>query len=330
MHESLIWNITKNVSITTALAAKNIEYKIQGNAIILKSNPFRQEKTCSIQGYLDSNLLYDFGAGNTFNSFDILTIDTDIKHAIKLGLRIQNDTVMPTNITAFPYKHVTNNNHNFTEEFNYFEKINLHNNLHLQEMINILPLHKWLHSDLTSFLNQYCRFDSRNNTLVVGIFQKNTLVGYKWRRLNINGVTKKWIARRGSIASTPMLNLINGNSCVFVCEGIHDFLSTTMARRSVLSIPSANYTQNLPAYILENLVNMTIYLVPDNDTVGFKLMERMRQQLSRISSMVINLKLPPGVHDFSEFLALEQNAAIHNSRKNFTNDFDMDFQGLNI
>ena len=330
MHESLIWNITKNVSITTALSAKNIEYKIQGNAILLKSNPFRQEKTCSIQGYLDSNLLYDFGAGNTFNSFDILAIDSDVKHAIKLGLRIQNDTVTPTTRPIPPYKHITNNDTDFIEEFNRFEKINLHNDIHLQEMINILPLHKWLHSDLNSFLNQYCRFDSRNNTLVVGIFQKNTLVGYKWRRLNINGVTKKWIARRGSIASTPMLNIINSSTCVFVCEGIHDFLSTTMARRSVLSIPSANYTQNLPDYILDQLANMTIYLVPDNDAVGFKLMERMRQQLSSIPSMVINLKLPPDVHDFSDFLALEQDTAIHNSRKNFTTNFDMDFQGVNI
>lgn len=306
MYNSLIRQIATTVTITTALSAKNIAYKVQGNDIILKINPFRQEKTCSIRGYLNTNRLYDFGSGNSFNSFDVLTINSDLKDAIKFGLGLQNDTILPVTKLITPlYKQTTNSHINFTEEFNRFEKINLHNDQHLQEMIKILPLHKWPNPDIKNFLNHYCRFDKINRTLVVGIFRKDNLVGYKWRRLNIDGVVKKWIARRGSIASTPMLHLITGNDCVFVCEGMHDFISATMAMKSVLSIPSANYKQNLPDYILEQLSGMTIHLVPDNDAVGLALMERMRQQLSKVALRVINCPLPKHVHDFSDFLALE-------------------------
>ncbi len=304
MLDSLIRRIARNISITTALSAKNIAYIIQGNAVILKTNPFRPENTCSLRGYIDTNLLHDFGSGTTFNSFDILAIDCDIKSAIKSSMSLHHGLMSV--VKPIPqHKNMACSKANFTQEFTRFEKINLHKDRHLQEMIKILPLHKWLNSELNSFFNKYCRFDPQNNTLVVGIFEKDILVGYKWRRLNINGTLKKWIARRGSIASTPMLNIIPGDNCVFVCEGMHDFLSATLTRKSTLSIPSANYTQNLPDYICQQLTDMTIYLVPDNDAVGLKLMQRIHQQLSQISPLIIDFTLPPIVHDFSEFLALE-------------------------
>jgi hypothetical protein len=304
MLDSLIRRIARNISITTALSAKNIAYTIHGNAVILKNNPFRPENTCSLRGYIDTNLLHDFGSGTTFNSFDILAIDCDIKSAIKTSMALHHGLLSV--VKPIPqHKNVACNKTNFTEEFARFEKINLNKARHLQEMIKILPLHKWLNPELNSFFSKYCRFDSQNDTLVVGIFEKEILVGYKWRRLNINGIVKKWIARRRSIASTPMLNIISGDNCIFVCEGMHDFLSATMASKSVLSIPSANYTQDLPDYICLQLADMTIYLVPDNDAVGLKLMERMRQQLNQVSPLIIDFTLPPIVHDFSEFLALE-------------------------
>lgn len=339
MHKSLIWQIAQNLSLIQALNRQNIPYQIKGNSIILKTNPFRDEKTCSIRGYMNSNLLYDFGTGDTFNSFDVLTINSDIKHAIKTGLGLQNSNDIPAikNLSSFKrlYDHIS-----FNKEFNSFEKINLHNSAHLKEMMQILPLHKWINPDLNNFLNQYCRFDPRNKTLVVGIFNENTLVGYKWRRLNIDGVFKKWIARRNSIASTPMLNIIPNSTSIFVCEGIHDFLSSTLSMKSVLSIPSANYNQTLPDYILKKLAGRHIYLVPDNDRVGSQLMERMQQQLSQVSSKITKLILPSDVHDFSELLALEQdtdgNSIIKSknfhdsvakeiSNYNITDDFDMDF-----
>ena len=304
MLDSLIRRIARNISITTALSAKNIAYTTQGNAVILKTNPFRPENTCSLRGYIDTNLLHDFGTGTTFNSFDILAIDCDIKSAIKTSMALHHGLMSAVKLIP-QHKNVACNKANFTKEFARFEKINLHKDRHLQEMIKILPLHKWLNPELNSFFSRYCRFDQQNDTLVIGIFEKDIMVGYKWRRLNINGIIKKWIARRGSIASTTMLNIIQDDKCIFVCEGMHDFLSATMAGKSVLSIPSANYTQNLPDYICQQLTDMTIYLVPDNDAVGLKLMERMRQQLNLVSPLIIDFTLPLIVHDFSEFLALE-------------------------
>ena len=303
MHNSIIRQISK-VSILKALTAKNIPYKIQGNAVIFQTNPFRHEKSCSLRGYIDSNLLHDFGTSATFNSFDVLTIDCDISQAIILGKTLLNGT----NYISSTYIH---NGHkqlqrpNFWLEFQQFEKINPNKLSHQKELTQILPLDKWLNPGLNKFFAKYCRFDTRNNTLVVGIFNQNTIVGYKWRRLKINGIIKKWVARSASIASTPMLNILPQDNCIFVCEGIHDFLSATIAGKSVLSIPSANYMQNLPDHICGQLKNMIIYLVPDNDLVGFKLMERLRNQLDLISTCVIDFILPPDVHDFSEFLALK-------------------------
>lgn len=121
-----------------------------------------------LRGYIDTNLLHDFGSRATFNSFDILGIDCAIKTSIALhhGL-ISAVKPIPQ------HKNAACSKANFTEEFARFEKINLNKDRHLKEMIKILPLHKWLNPELNSFFSKYCRFDPQNDTLVVGLFEKD-------------------------------------------------------------------------------------------------------------------------------------------------------------
>jgi hypothetical protein len=130
------------------------------------------------------------------------------------------------------------------KEFNAFERIDLKNSVHKQELQQMFP--SWLIEDTTQtdleLLCKIGRYDKNKRTFVVGIFEnrglETVLISYKHRRVG----DAKWYSRAGTHPNhLPLMRLRNESEVLYIIEGHHDMLTAILLGIDFIMLPTASF-----------------------------------------------------------------------------------------
>ena len=130
------------------------------------------------------------------------------------------------------------------KEFDDLSCINMMNPRYRQEIMSMFPdylIEQANSNDMELFLSM-SRFDSRNNTFIVGCFDNKPmdfqLVSYKYKMLG--GV--KWRTRGGTSPNgTALVRIYSDNDPIFVLEGHKDSLTAILLGLDFIMLPYAGY-----------------------------------------------------------------------------------------
>ncbi len=153
------------------------------------------------------------------------------------------------------------------KEFDAFERIDLKNKVHREELQRICPF--WLiesaqKADLELF-SMIGRYDELKKTFVVGIFEnkglESTLVSYKHRRMG----EIKWCTRKGTHPNhLPLMRLRDDNETLYIIEGHHDMLTAILLGIDFVMLPTAGFKlQHYPQLLQTVQGRDIVFLVED-------------------------------------------------------------------
>jgi hypothetical protein len=174
-------------------------------------------------------------------------------------------------------------------EFDGFSHINMVNPRHRQEIMSMFPdylIEQANPDDMELFLSM-SRFDSRNNTFVVGCFDNKLmdfqLVSYKHKMLG--GV--KWRTRGGTSPNgVALVRIYSDNDPIFVLEGHKDSLTAILLGLNFIMLPYAGYRNLEPVGLQEEVRDRSVvFLVEDKQ--AFDCMNKLAKPLSETAKSIV-------------------------------------------
>ena len=180
-------------------------------------------------------------------------------------------------------------------EFDGFSHINMVNPRHRQEIMSMVPdylIEQANPDDMALYLSM-SRFDSRNNTFVVGCFDNKSidfqLISYKYKMLA--GV--KWRTRGGTSPNgTALVRIYSDNDPIFVLEGHKDSLTAILLGLNFIMLPYAGYRNSDPVDLQEEVRDRNVvFLVEDKQ--AFDCMNKLAKPLSETAKSIVLKQLDP-------------------------------------
>ncbi|WP_292660240.1 hypothetical protein [Nitratifractor sp.] len=239
-------------AIKERLDGETVERMLEelGYRIRTHKTALREERTPSTVIYPDGHL-HDFGAGKSYDIFDILTEFhglslPEAKGLVKnrLGLSNPGHTIAPTALSRPkpPPPHPDIQSDALKAEFDRFQRIDGNNQKHRDAIRDVVP--EWLfdtaHKVDRARFETMARFDPGENCLVAGCFDEEfRMISYKWRRKR--GI--KWYTRPSSHSNRAITlrTLRTRPGTLHVIEGHRDALTATLLGINWIMLPTASW-----------------------------------------------------------------------------------------
>ncbi len=175
------------------------------------------------------------------------------------------------------------------KEFDNFHHIDIVNPRHDKEIKTMFPkylLEQANSNDMELFLSM-SRFDSKNNTFVVGCFDNKPinfqLISYKYKMLG--GV--KWRTRGGTSPNgTALVRIYSDQEPVFVLEGHKDSLTAILLGLDFIMLPYAGYRNPEPIDLQKEVLGRdVVFLVEDEP--AYKCMTRLSKPFAETADSLV-------------------------------------------
>lgn len=174
-------------------------------------------------------------------------------------------------------------------EFDGFQNIDMMNPSHDKEIKSMFPTYLMEQADpddMALFLSM-SRFDSRNNTFVVGCFDNKSidfqLISYKYKMLG--GV--KWRTRAGTSPNgTSLVRIYSDNDPIFVLEGHKDSLTAILLGLNFIMLPYAGYRNPESVDLQKEVLGRdVVFLVEDEP--AYKCMMRLSKPFAETAESIV-------------------------------------------
>ncbi len=140
--------------------------------------------------------------------------------------------------------------------------------------------------DMELFLSM-SRFDSKNNTFVVGCFENKSidfqLISYKYKMLG--GV--KWRTRGGTSPNRiALVRIYSDNAPIFVLEGHKDSLTAVLLGLDFIMLPYAGYRNSEQVDLQKEVLGRdVVFLVEDEP--AYKCMKRVSRPFAETADSIV-------------------------------------------
>lgn len=240
------------------------------NAGKCKFNPLRQEKTCSLQIYDDTNSYKDFGGnGGSVIDFMMELKSCDVVTAINELCSLYNINTDNNDIQTIEYKANVPSKEYMTptavlKAFSHYKQ-ELKISKHKEIITSIVPeyvLNQSNENDKIEFFNivKVARPDEKETAVVLLPDYKGVSHTFRYRYKEVAEKMEKWIPLYGTTSNYAYCRF-NENPITLIVEGTRDFLSALLCGYSVVAIPSAGF-KNVSN---EWLQNRTCIFIDDDD-----------------------------------------------------------------
>jgi len=268
------------------------------------TNPLRDERTSSLCFYGNTQKYYDYGTSEGGDVIDFIAKAENLSLS-EVMAKYNNDHLTPTikSIRKKPQRQtVSISNRQLAQEFDRFESLNIHNNKHYTELLNVIPY--WLFEtadkdDIDLFMS-LSRYDKRNNTIVAA-WCKNSLldfeiITYKRRRYNGN----KWMNRKDTHPNQTSFNRIYDEQAkIYIIEGMHDALTAVLLGLNFIAIPTTSFKNIDDIKQAVKPTDEVVFICEDRQ--GYKAMSRLANNISN-SELVTFVKNEREKIDLSDFV----------------------------
>lgn len=253
----MISQIKEQLNIVDLAERYGAEPVGNSNVVNTRINPLRDEKTSSLKLYRETNSWHDFGSATGGDVIDFYAIVNNITTAdairqLKDELHIQGDV---KDFNQFVSESEYMKPSVVKKVFEQQTPIDLKK--HSKELYAIAP--KWLfenasESDKDHFFD-IVRINVQDKTVNASAMvllkdEYGIERSIRYRRREINGELKKWVALQSTQSSVHYTRLKDGTPFTLIVEGTHDYLTAILSGYSVVAIPSAKFKLN--SSIVEN------------------------------------------------------------------------------
>jgi DNA primase len=128
-------------------------------------------------------------------------------------------------------------------------------------------------------------------------------VQYLQARRLPDGASPKWTGPRGVPKPVFNFSVISSAGSVYICEGATDVMAAHQLGHAAIGLLGA--TTPLPMAVIRALRGRSIYIVPDKDEAGEKMLERVKAQLRSAGLSATSKRLPVG-EDLSDYLRMHR------------------------
>jgi len=226
-------------------------------------NPLRQEQTCSLHIYDETNSYNDFG-GNGGSVIDFyseyygLDIPDTIEAMIREAGGFEDDIALTPKVLApIPAKEYMSPSA-VLRAFKTYSDINLHE--HKEILLSIAPEYLFNQASEDDLIEFYNLVKFGLNTAVVLLPDyKGISHTFRYRNKLVGDDLKKWVALYGTKSNYAYCRL-NQNPITLIVEGSRDFLTALLCGYSVIALPSAGYKLDN-----ELLKDRTCIFIDDDD-----------------------------------------------------------------
>lgn len=231
-----------------------------------KNNALRAEKTSSLTVYPETNTFTDFGgvSGDVIEFYSLATgknkADAINEMFEEMGGNTAEYTPIVRNVVVPDKEYIKPDK--ILKMFQTFTNLNHKEHKAILDSIAPLYLFKESHEDDYNIFFDTVRYCKTNDTAVALLHGVDGLAHtFRYRNKIVGDSLKKWVAVSGSKASYLYCNLTH-QPITIVCEGSRDYLTASLCGYSVISLPSAGYS-NLPNELLEG--RLVVFLDDDDD-----------------------------------------------------------------
>lgn len=257
MSQNIIPQIKEQLNIVDLAERYGAEPVGNSNVVNTRINPLRDEKTSSLKLYRETNSWHDFGSATGGDVIDFYAIVNNITTAdairqLKDELHIQGDV---KDFNQFVSESEYMKPSVVKKVFEQQTPIDLKK--HSKELYAIAP--KWLF-DNASESDKYHFFEivrinvqdktANASSMVLLKDEYGIERSIRYRRREINGELKKWVALQSTQSSVHYTRIKDGTPFTLIVEGTHDYLTAILSGYSVVAIPSAKFKLN--SSIVEN------------------------------------------------------------------------------
>ncbi len=128
-------------------------------------------------------------------------------------------------------------------------------------------------------------------------------VEYLQARQLPDGTRPKWSGPRGVHKPVFNFGVISNAKSVYICEGATDVMAAHQLGYAAIGLLGA--ATPLPTAVVRALRDRSIYIVPDNDEAGEKMLERVKAQLRSSGLTATSKRLSTG-EDLSDYLRIRR------------------------
>lgn len=128
-------------------------------------------------------------------------------------------------------------------------------------------------------------------------------VEYLQARQLPDGTRPKWSGPRGVPKPVFNFGVISNAKSVYICEGVTDVMAAHQLGHAAIGLLGA--ATPLPTTVVRALRGRSIYIVPDNDEAGEKMLERVKAQLRSSGLSATSKRLSTG-EDLSDYLRIRR------------------------
>lgn len=128
-------------------------------------------------------------------------------------------------------------------------------------------------------------------------------VKYLQARKLPDGALPKWSGPRGVPKPVFNYSVISSAKSVYICEGATDVMAAHQLGYAAIGLLGA--TTPLPMAVIGALRGRSLYIVPDKDAAGEKMLERVKAQLRSAGLSATSKRLPAG-EDLSDYLRMRR------------------------
>ena len=128
-------------------------------------------------------------------------------------------------------------------------------------------------------------------------------VDYLQARKLPDGSLPKWSGPRGVAKPVFNFSVISSAKSVYICEGATDVMAAHQLGYAAIGLLGGSTP--LPMDVIRALRGRSIYIVPDNDVVGEKMVARVKAQLRSAGLSATTKRLPTG-EDLSDFVRIKR------------------------
>ena len=181
------------------------------------------------------------------------------------------------------------------QEINDFSFIEMSNSRHIQEIGTMFPdyLIKQANVDDMKLFLSMSRFDSKNNTFIVGCFDNTAmdfkLISYKYKML----AGTKWRTRGSTSPNrTAFVRIYSEEDPIFVLEGHKDALTAILLGLNFIMLPYAGYRNPVPTDLQEEVRGRNVVFLVE-DKPAFDCMHKLVRPFSETAESIVLKQLGP-------------------------------------
>lgn len=173
-------------------------------------------------------------------------------------------------------------------EFDSFEKIDMRNKEHKNEILSMFPTYLINDADQADkdLFRAMSRYDKRNHTFVVACVDTSsgfTVIAHKWKDKD----KVKWRTRSGTHPNnTPFVRIFTDNEPIMVIEGHKDSLTAILLGLDFIMLPYAGYKISDPSYLQKEVKDRKVVFLVE-DEAAYKCMTNVAVQISDTAKSIL-------------------------------------------